>query len=75
MGHSEVERPHPVPRNELGKLPYDVRLRAQERRRRMQYDHTGYEYFVNLIIFSENCYVFLETDVLFYLGYVSKNLF
>jgi hypothetical protein len=24
MGHSEIECPSPVPRNELGKLPFDV---------------------------------------------------
>lgn len=37
LGHSEVECSHPVPRNELGKLPYDVPLGApEERRRRLQ---------------------------------------
>lgn len=37
MGHSEIECPNPVPRNEMGKLPYDVQLRAPEdRRRRVQ---------------------------------------
>jgi len=37
MGHSEVECDTPVERNEDGKLPYDVQLRApEERRRRVQ---------------------------------------
>lgn len=37
LGHSEVECSHPVPRNDQGKLPYDVQLRApEERRRRVQ---------------------------------------
>jgi len=37
MGHSEIDCPHPAPRNEFGKLPYDVPLRApEERRRRVQ---------------------------------------
>lgn len=34
LGHSEVDCPHPVARNEVGKLPYDVPLRAPEERRR-----------------------------------------
>lgn len=34
MGHSEFECQNPVPRNEEGKLPYDVQLRAPEERRR-----------------------------------------
>lgn len=37
MGHSEIECPNPVPRDEMGKLPYDVQLRAlEERKRRVQ---------------------------------------
>lgn len=37
MGHSEVECDHSVERNDEGKLPYDVQLRAQDdRRRRLQ---------------------------------------
>lgn len=37
IGHSEVECLNPVARDETGKLPYDVQLRApEERRRRMQ---------------------------------------
>jgi hypothetical protein len=37
MGHSEIECPNPVPRNDDGKLPYDVQLRApEEHRRRVQ---------------------------------------
>lgn len=37
MGHSEVECHHPVHRNDEGKLPYDVQLRApEERKRRIQ---------------------------------------
>ncbi|XP_021321277.1 uncharacterized protein LOC8064944 [Sorghum bicolor] len=34
MGHSEIECPNPVPRNEYGKLPFDVQLRAPEEKRR-----------------------------------------
>lgn len=38
MGHSEVERLHPLPRDDQGKLLYDVQLRGpEERRRRLQY--------------------------------------
>lgn len=37
MGHTEVECDSPTTRNALGKLPYDVKLRApEERRRRIQ---------------------------------------
>jgi hypothetical protein len=37
MGHSEIECPTPVERDEHGKLPYDVQLRApEERRQRIQ---------------------------------------
>jgi hypothetical protein len=37
LGHSEIGCPHSAPRNEFGKLPYDVPLRAsEERRRRVQ---------------------------------------
>jgi hypothetical protein len=37
MGHSEVDCLNPVARDEYGKLPYDVQLRApEERRRRVQ---------------------------------------
>jgi hypothetical protein len=37
LGHSEIECSHPVSRNDQGKLPYDVQLRApEERRRRVQ---------------------------------------
>jgi hypothetical protein len=37
IGHSELECQHPVARDEQGKLPYDVQLRAPEdRRRRLQ---------------------------------------
>jgi hypothetical protein len=31
MGHSEVERLHPLPRDDQGKLLYDVQLRGQSR--------------------------------------------
>jgi hypothetical protein len=34
MGHTEIECPTPAPRNGLGKLPYDVRLRAPEERKK-----------------------------------------
>lgn len=34
MGHSEIECPNPVPRNDEGKLPYDIQLRAPEDRKR-----------------------------------------
>lgn len=34
MGHTEVEYDSPAPRNSLGKLPYDVKLRASEDRRK-----------------------------------------
>lgn len=34
LGHSEIDCPQPAPRNELGKLLYDVPLRAPEERRR-----------------------------------------
>lgn len=37
MGHSEIECPNPVPPDEMGKLPYDVQLRApEERKKRVQ---------------------------------------
>lgn len=37
IGHSEMDCPTPVARNEHGKLPYDVQLRApEERRKRLQ---------------------------------------
>jgi hypothetical protein len=36
MGHTEIECPSPSPRNALGKLPYDLRLRAPEEKRRFQ---------------------------------------
>jgi len=37
LGHSEVDCPQPAARNEMGKLPYNVQLRApEERRRRVQ---------------------------------------
>ena len=37
MGHTELDCPTPAPRNALGKLPYDLRLRApKERRRKFQ---------------------------------------
>lgn len=37
IGHSEMDCPTPVARDEHGKLPYDVELRAlEERRRRLQ---------------------------------------
>lgn len=37
LGHSEVECDHPVARNEDGKLPYDVQLRApEEKKKRVQ---------------------------------------
>lgn len=34
IGHSEVECETPAPRNAMGKLPYDIQLRAPEERRR-----------------------------------------
>ena len=34
IDHSEMEYQHPVARDEYGKLPYDVQLRAPEERRR-----------------------------------------
>ena len=34
MGHSELECPTPVGRDDKGKLPYDVQLRAPDERRR-----------------------------------------
>lgn len=34
MGHTEMECPTPAPRNAQGKLPYDLRLRAPEEKRR-----------------------------------------
>lgn len=34
IGHSEVECLHPVPRDDQGKLPYDVQLRAPEERKK-----------------------------------------
>lgn len=37
MGHSEIECSSPVPRNDEGRLPYDVQLRApEEKKRRVQ---------------------------------------
>jgi hypothetical protein len=33
-GHSEVERPNPVVRDEQGKLPYDAQLRAPEEKKK-----------------------------------------
>jgi hypothetical protein len=36
VGHLEIECPKPVPRNELGKLPYDLKLGAPDERRRTQ---------------------------------------
>lgn len=34
IGHSKLEYESPVPRNQLGKLPYDIQLRAPEERRK-----------------------------------------
>ncbi|XP_039815268.1 uncharacterized protein LOC120678182 [Panicum virgatum] len=34
MGHLTLECPNPAPRNALGKLPYEVKLRAPEEKRR-----------------------------------------
>lgn len=34
IGHSEVECPNPMARDDNGKLPYDIQLRAKERKRR-----------------------------------------
>lgn len=37
IGHSEIECRHPAARDDLGKLPYDVQLRApKDRRKRIQ---------------------------------------
>jgi len=36
LGHTELDCPTPAPRNALGKLPYDLRLRAPEERRKIQ---------------------------------------
>jgi len=36
MGHTELDCPTAAPRNALGKLPYDLRLRAPEERRKIQ---------------------------------------
>lgn len=34
MGHSELDCEEPAARNALGKLPYDIKLRAPEERRK-----------------------------------------
>jgi len=36
MGHIDVECASPAPRNAEGKLPYDLKLRADDRKKRMQ---------------------------------------
>ena len=41
MGHYEVDCPTPVERDEQGKLPYDVQLRAPEDKHRRVQSFTG----------------------------------
>lgn len=41
IGHSEVDCLHPVARDEQGKLPYDVQLRAPEERRKRWQSFVG----------------------------------
>jgi hypothetical protein len=41
IDHSKVDCLHPVPRDEQGKLPYDVQLRASEERRRRPQPFAG----------------------------------